>query len=169
MNRLLAVFAWLSLQASATPLDPNCLFEALARTEAILNPRTPFGSKVDVLAAHWVRRAERHVARMQGTVAEKRDLLRLLTQAISKKVKQVNTSTGSELNWQVVEHQAGESTLFIGGVGHFIELRPDGTLHKGEVDMTQVTPETFLSSDWNPSGSAEGLDKKYVSSRRRVR
>jgi hypothetical protein len=143
--------------------------EKLAHTEAILNPGTPFGSSVDVMATHWVRRAERHVARMQGTVVEKRDQLRLLTQAISKKVKLVNTNSGSDLRWQVVEHQAGESTIFIGGIGHFIELRPDGTLHKGEVDMTQVTPETFLSADWQPSGSSEGLDKKYISSRRRVR
>lgn len=169
MKRFLALFALLSLPAAATTVDPNCHLEALGRSEAILNPGTPFGSTIDVMATHWVRRAERHVARMQGSVVQKRDQLRLLTQAISKKVKQVNTSTGSDLNWSVVEHQAGESTIFIGGVGHFIELRPDGTLHKGEVDMTQVTPEQFLSPDWHPSGSAEGLDKKFVSSRRRVR
>ena len=168
MNRFLALLALLSLQAAATQPNPDCHLEDLARTEAVLNPGTPFGSKVDLKAAHWVRRAERHVARMAGTFEEKRDFLRLLTQAISKKVKQVNISTGSELNWQVVEHQAGESTVFIGGLGHFIELRPDGTLHKGEVDMTAATPEQFLSPDWKPGGSAAGLDKKYISSRRRV-
>jgi hypothetical protein len=169
MNRFLALLAFFSLQAAATHPDPNCHLEALARTEAVLNPGTPFGSPIDAKAAHWVHRAERHVARMTGTIEEKRDFLRLLTQAISKKVKQVNTGTGSELNWQVVEHQAGDSTIFVGGLGHFIELRPDGTLHKGEVDMTQATPEEFLSPSWNPSGGAEGLDKKYISSRRRVR
>lgn len=169
MIRLIVLLAVLSLPAAATPPDSDCHLEALARSEAILNPGTPFGSTVDVLATHWVHRAERHVARMQGSVVQKREQLRLLTQAICKKVKQVNASTGSDLDWRVVEHQAGESTIFIGGVGHFIELRPDGTLHKGEVDMTQVTPEQFLSPGWHPSGSAEGLDKKFVSSRRRVR
>jgi len=128
MNRLLALLAFISLQAAATHPDPNCHLEELARTEAVLNPGTPFSGAIDVKARHWVHRAERHVARMPGTVEEKRDFLRLLTQAISKKVNQVNSRTGSKLNWQVAEHQAGQSTVFIGGLGyvptaHFIKAK----------------------------------------------
>jgi hypothetical protein len=110
MKRFLALFALLSLPAAATTVDPNCHLEALRRSEAILNPGTPSGSTgLMSWPHHWVRRAERHVARMQGSVIPKSEnQLRLLTQAISKKVKQVNTSTGSELNWSVVEHQAGD-------------------------------------------------------------
>jgi hypothetical protein len=148
----------------------NCRYSELVTVAEILDRNTPAKVQHGDIVTHWTRKAYRFIARMDTTAAAKIARFRALGAEIARRHAEIEKKIpGSNLRWVYVEHSLGEGALFVGGIGHFVEIRSDGSVFHGEIDMTQAKKEQYLSRTWRPEFSKDGLDKKYVSVRRRVR
>lgn len=107
----------------------------------------------------WVPNAIEFVAQAPWPAEAKVTSLRLMFQEIRRRDRR------SSLRWDFAEHRAGPTTVFVGGLGYFVEIRPDGSVYRGLLDLGVVEHRDFMSPNWNPPGTEDGLPPHYFDER----
>lgn len=168
MRLLILLFLWIPSFATPSSVEesPNCAAKTrlLSSNHSILDAGVEFVVPLPNIrqrATTWTRNARSYVARMQGTAEEKVQKMRELLNAISQRAAN-ETTKFIPSEWEALEFNAGGTTVFVGVIGHFVEIRPDGSVYKGVLNDSVVPRERFFSPHWHPVGGAQGLDPSYI-------